>query len=89
MTVTTGSLSDTATICNYCESVNMSVAYEAPHTAMEHTDWRRLEEICSYVELLITDFTHYPTPVNVYNKSKTYNDKDYWKEWRNKYGYGE
>lgn len=89
MTVTTGSLSDTATICNYCESVNMSVAYEAPHTAMEHTDWRRLEEICRYVELLVTDFTHYPTPVKVYNKSKTYDDKDYWKEWRNKYGYGE
>jgi hypothetical protein len=71
MSVTTGSLSDTATICEFCESVNMSVAYEAPHTAKEHTDWRRLQEISSYVLSLVTDFVHYPTPPEVYCKYRS------------------
>lgn len=77
MSVTSGSLSDTATICQYCESVNMSVAYEAPHTAMEHTDWNRLQTIKDYVKSLVTDFIHYPTPPSVYCKtfSSTYYSK--------------
>lgn len=77
MSVTSGSLSDTATICKYCESVNMSVAYEAPHTAMEHTDWVRLQTIKDYVKSLVTDFIHYPTPPSVYNKSYTSSSYNY------------
>lgn len=82
MTVTSGSVSDTATICEYCESVNMSVAYEAPHTAKEHTDWKRLQEIRDYVKLLVTDFIHYPTPPSVYCK------KSYYDNWKSTYGKG-
>ena len=72
MSVTSGSLSDTATICEYCESVNMSVAYEKPHQAEEHTDWVRLQCICDYVEQLCTDFVHYPTDPSVYVKKSWY-----------------
>lgn len=94
MSVTSGSVSDTATICEYCESVNMSVAYEKPHTADEHTDWIRLQCICDYVEQLCTDFVHYPTPPSVYIKkswSNYYkkgksNEKDDWEEYYGYYG---
>lgn len=72
MSVTSGSLSDTATICEYCESVNMSVAYEKPHQAEEHTNWIRLQCICDYVEQLCTDFVHYPTDPSVYVKKTWY-----------------
>lgn len=71
MSVTSGSISDTQTICEYCESVNMSVAYEKPHTAEEHTDWVRLQCIYEYVKQLCEDFVHYPTDPSVYVK-KTY-----------------
>ena len=99
MSVTSGSVSDTATICEHCESVNMSVAYEAPHTAKEHTDWNRLQTICGYVEELCTDFVHYPTDPDVYIKKwgftpKTKDKKtgnNYWKgqydEFYDKYGW--
>lgn len=72
MSVTSGSLSDTATICEYCESVNMSVAYEKPHQSEEHTNWVRLQCICDYVEQLCTDFVHYPTDPSVYAKKTWY-----------------
>lgn len=71
MSVTSGSLSDTSTICAYCESVNMSVAYEAPHTAAEHTDYNRLLAIKEYVKKLVTDFVHYSTSPSVYKKVTT------------------
>ena len=96
MSVTSGSVSDTATICEYCESVNMSVAYEKPHSAQEHTDWIRLQCICDYVEQLCTDFVHYPTSPSVYVKKTWYNSytgygkkgKDYEKDydsWEDRY----
>lgn len=99
MTVTTGSVSDTATICEYCESVNMSVAYEKPHTAEEHTDWTRLQDICSYVEMLCTDFAHYPTPPSVYTRKSSWSyytntskkgkkdEESYWSKYYQEYGY--
>ena len=70
LTVTTGSLSDTATICKYCESVNMSVAYDSPHTAKETTDFNRLNDILNYVDRLVSgDFIHYSTKPSVYRTS--------------------
>lgn len=71
MTVTTGSLSDTATISEYCESVNMSVAYENPHTASEVTDWKRLQELKDYVIDIVTNMVHYPTNPKVYKTTTT------------------
>lgn len=75
--VTTGSLSDTCTISKYCESVNMSVAYERPHTANEITDFKRLKEISEDVLDVINCFEHYSTPPSIYQKSYTtsYDDK--------------
>jgi hypothetical protein len=64
--VTTGSISDTCTLCKYCESVNMSVAYENPHTAREITDYKRLKEIKEHVIDVIDNFVHYSTPPSVY-----------------------
>lgn len=85
--VTTGSISDTCRISEFCESVNMSVAYEAPHTANEHTDWTRLQEILSDVETIVQDFVHFPTPPSIYSsvtKYKTWSksdDKKYYDRW--------
>lgn len=82
--VTTGTLSDTCTLCKYCESVNMSVAYDNPHTAKEVTDFRRLKEIKEHLTMIINCFEHYSTPPSVYNKpsgTKSYNS------WRSYYGY--
>lgn len=78
--VASGSVSDTCTLCNYCESVNMSVAYEAPHTANEITDFKRLKEICEHVLDIIDDFVHYSTPPSVYTKqaTTTYNYSKYY-----------
>lgn len=103
LAVTTGSISDTRTICKYCESVNMSVAYEAAHTANETTDFNRLQELLAYVDRLISgDFVHYSTKPSVYatttstnyyqwkntkTKAKNDDDDDYWDKWRNRYGY--
>lgn len=86
MSVTSGSLSDTATICEYCESVNMSVAYEKPHQAEEHTNWVRLQCICDYVEQLCTDFVHYPTDPSVYvKKTRYYNNSKKGKKYEDDY----
>lgn len=97
MSVTTGSLSDTATICEYCESVNMSVAYDSPHTASETTDWGRLVEIKDNVLKIIKEMVFYPTKPSVYktfsyysgygkgsnksNKGKDYDDEEEWRRW--------
>lgn len=84
--VTTGSLSDTATICKHCESVNMSVAYFNPHTATEYTDWSRLNEILNNLEYIVEEFVHYPSKPTTYTKSTTsnyyrgkYDDYDYYR----------
>ena len=66
-----GNLSDTATICKYCESVNMSVGYYFPHTEDEYTDWIQLSTIKNDVEKILTNFIHYPT------NPKTYSVKEF------------
>lgn len=63
-----GTLSDTATICKCCESVNMSVAYHNAHLETEYTDWFSLQEILEDLKLILTDFLHYPTPPKVYKE---------------------
>lgn len=94
--VGTGSLSDTCTICDYCESVNMSVAYFNPHMATEYTDWGSLQEICNDIKDVIESFVHFPTPPEIYKPKSTYyssskfskkgdqDEKDWWKSC---YGY--
>ena len=72
MEVTTGSLSDTATICEYCESVNMSVAYDNPHTSREVTNWTRLEQIKNNVFKIVKDMVFYPTDPSVYKTTSIY-----------------
>ena len=74
--VTSGSVSDTQTICKHMESVNMSVAYYKPHTEHEYTDFARLLEIFEFLKEAMDHFVHYPTPVDKYTvKSKSYTDK--------------
>ena len=64
--VTSGSISDTQTICKYIESVNMSVAYEGAHTSLETTDYKELKRILEDVIDVIADFVHYPTDPKEY-----------------------
>ena len=92
--VGTGSLSDTCTICDYCESVNMSVAYFNPHTAKEYTDWNSLQVILNDVRDVIESFIHFPTPPEIYKSVSTYTskyskkgDKDEKDWWKSYYGY--
>lgn len=73
--VTAGSISDTATICKHCESVNMSVAYFNPHSATEMTDFSRLKVIAGYIIDIVDNFVHYSTPpkqYSTYNYTSTY-----------------
>ena len=78
--VTTGSLSDTQTICNYIESVNMSVAYHDPHTNKESTNYDRLVEIKEHlIKVVLGDFIHYPASPKDYENSYTESS------WRNNY----
>lgn len=67
--VTTGSISDTAVLCKHCESVNMSVAYDKPHTSNETTNFRRLKEIKEDILDIIDNFIHYSTDPSVYTTS--------------------
>lgn len=68
-----GSISDTATICKYIESVNLSVAYEKAHTSMESTDYKALVSIKEDVAEAVTNFMHYPSPSYEYlSKDKGY-----------------
>lgn len=85
-TVTTGGMSDTQTICKHIESVNISVAYNNPHTENEETDFDRLDEIKDDVIRMLTDFVHYPckpegytTTYNYTKREKRYDD-NYWKK---------
>lgn len=84
--VTTGGISDTQTICRHIESVNISVAYDNPHTAEETTDFDVLEQTKDDVICMLTDFVHYPckpedytTTFNYNKRRKTYDD-NYWKK---------
>lgn len=79
MSVTTGTLSDTATICEYCESVNMSVAYDDPHTSRESTNWEALEKIKEYVFSIIDEMVFYPTDPSVYKTTTTSYYSGYYK----------
>ena len=84
--VGSGSVSDTATICKYIESVNLSVAYESPHTANEKTDYQALVGVLKDVKEAIEDFVHYPaipddyivtrrtTNIYAYNRGEYLND---------------
>lgn len=65
--ISTGSVSDTAVLCKYCESVNMSVGYAAPHTANETTDFNALDKIKQDVIDVIDGFVHYPTDPVTYS----------------------
>lgn len=86
-TVTSGSLSDTCTLCKYCESVNMSVAYENPHTLNELTDFKRLKEILEHVDDIVCNFVHFSTPPSIYSSKSTYTSYYKGKEWEKYYGY--
>lgn len=77
--VTTGSISDTCTLCGYCESVNMSVAYDNPHTSTEITNFKRLKHIKDTVLDIIKNFEHYSTPTSIYTSSG-YNYSRYYGE---------
>lgn len=86
MSVTTGSVSDTAHICQHCESVNMSVAYEAPHTEREHTDFTALSFIKDMVKEIIENFVHYSTAPSVYAKKSYAKEFNYEKYYNSIYG---
>lgn len=83
--VTTGGMSDTQTICKHMESVNISVAYDNPHTAEETTDYDVLEQTKDDVIDMLQNFVCYPckpedyTTTYNYTKGKRY-DRDYWKK---------
>lgn len=85
--VGSGSVSDTATICKYIESVNMSVAYENPHTANEKTDYTALTNILKDVKEAIEDFVHYPAVPDDYITVRAsvstykYNRGEYLNDW--------
>ena len=64
--VTTGSLSDTAHLCLFCESVNMSTCYDSPHTAKETTDICRLYELLDDLDNMLINFVHYSTDPAIY-----------------------
>lgn len=83
--VTTGGMSDTQTICKKIESVNISVAYDHPHTAEEETDYDRLEEIKEDIFRMLDDFVHYPCKPEDYTTTYNYtkgrsNANSYWKK---------
>ena len=75
-TVGSGSISDTATICKYIESVNLSVAYESAHTSKERTDYIALMQIKEDVRKALEYFTHYPSDPSEYAVKST--DKTYY-----------
>lgn len=77
----TGSFSDTQTICQKMESVNMSVAYYRPHSAEEYTNWSELCDMRSQLCYIADSFKHYPTDPSVYclgsgNYYGGYNERD-------------
>ena len=83
--INTGTLSDAQTISQYLETVNMSVAYHNPHSAMEYTDFERLCVIKDDIECLFTEtFVHYPTTPEsykyTYSSYKYPSYKSYWED---------
>lgn len=66
--VTTGSVSDTRTICKYIESVNMCVNYDDPHMKTETTNIVKLNKTVDNLERIIKEFVHYPAKVTDYYK---------------------
>lgn len=64
--VRTGTFSDTDTICELMESVNMSVAYYKPHFAEEYTNFRELTHLRCCISRIIQEFRHYPTEPHIY-----------------------
>lgn len=77
----TGSSSDTITLSNYCESTNLSVAYQNPHQATETTDFKILNNIKDLVEDIVNHMAFYPCKPSVYHKTETKMN------WREFYGY--
>lgn len=65
-TTGTGTCSDTNVLSDYCESVNMSVAYTGAHSANESTDFKALKKIKNDVACVLENFIHYNTPVSKY-----------------------
>lgn len=70
--VGSGSCSDTQVLSEYCESVNMSVAYDGAHSSTESTNFKELQHIADCVMSVLESFKHYNTPVSVYKKEKSY-----------------
>lgn len=68
-----GSCSDTQVLSEYCESVNMSVAYFNPHSASETTDFKALQKIKNDVMYALESFVHYNTSLGVYKYFKEEN----------------
>ena len=64
-----GSVSDTAILCKYCESVNISVGYYNQHTAQEYTNYKELEFMRQFVKHAILTFKHWSCPVETYERS--------------------
>lgn len=70
--VASGLVSDTDTICKYCECVNMSVGYYFPHTQEEYTDFEVLKEIKEDLSNILNNFIHYPTNPKEYKNENIY-----------------
>lgn len=80
---TTGSISDTVTLSKYCESTNLSVAYDNPHTSKEQTDFAALNDIKDMVKDVVMNMVFYPCLPTVYQKPITNTFYNY-KSWRTK-----
>ena len=84
--VVTGGISDTQTICKHKESINMSVAYDNPHTANETTNFKRLQEIAKCIERVVSgEFIHYAAKPDDYRDTLSYTR--YSKYSKNKYSW--
>jgi len=81
-----GSCSDTVTLSNYCESTNLSVAYENPHTSNESTNFKKLCEIKDMVLGIVNNMVFYPCKPSVYHVQKPVTVTPP-KDWRTYYGY--
>jgi hypothetical protein len=89
--VGSGSISDTCTLCEYCESVNISVSYFNPHSATEYTDWNNLKDTLEDIKDMVESFVHFPTPPEIYRPKSTYyskkglkddyDEKDWWQRY--------
>lgn len=71
---TTGSISDTRIISEFCESTNLSTGYYNPHTATEYTNWVELNIIKGHVENIVTSMVFYPTKPKKKEEVSVYKD---------------